>query len=113
MKEPSASSTCRRCDPVSAVVTGSPARAGDPEELRPAATSPPENQATRSREGPKVRVPLPPAVSLRTIGSRKTRSSLKRHLYIPGHLRQTVAPAADLSGGVIRQGWRFLRRKVV
>jgi len=30
-----------------------------------------------------------------------------------GHLRQTVAPAADLSGGVIRQGWRFLRRKVV
>src|SRR5215471_5217744 len=27
---------------------------------RPAATSPPENQATPSREGPKVRVPLPP-----------------------------------------------------
>src|SRR6516225_2372704 len=62
---------------------------------------------------PMVRIHLPPAVSLRTIGSRNTRSSLKPHLCIPDHLRQTVAPAADLSGGMIRQGWRFLRRKVV
>ena len=50
-----------------------------------------------------VRIHSAPAVSLRTIGSRNTRSSLKPHLCIPGHLRQTVAPAADLSGGVIRQ----------
>src|SRR6516165_10264088 len=73
----------------------------------------PRQQSSQVTGGPMVRIHLPPAVSLRTIGSRNTRSSLKRHLYIPGHLRQTVAPAADLSGGVIRQGWRFLRRKVV
>jgi len=39
---------------------------------RPAATSPPENQATPSREGPRVRVRLPPAESqVRTCLSRE------------------------------------------